>query len=107
MPTFPNQKTITIHKAKSDADHPYGIVNRNAQQLAMINLKGEAYKFWSYLALNQDGYSFALSQKECEKWGFSKSTYHRAFTSLVENQYLTQIIGTPNSYIFHEMPLRD
>lgn len=107
MQTYPNQRVIKIHKAKSDANHPYGIVNRNAQQLAMINLKGEAYKFWSYLALNQDNYTFALSQKECEKWGFSKNSYHRSFKKLVESNYLSKIIGTTESYIFYEMPLQN
>lgn len=105
MKSYPNQRKITIRKAKSDKEHPYGIINKNAQQLAMVNLNGTAYKFWSYLALNQDKYSFYLSQKECEKWGFSKNSYHRSFSNLVDEGYLIQIAAT-DEYVFNELPER-
>ena len=103
MTTNPNQKIITVQKEKCDKQHLYSMYNLEAQQYAMIDLKGEALKLWLYLGKNQKGYTFALSKVDAIKWGIgSKSSYDRAVKELTEKGYLVET--GKNQYDFYEMP---
>ena len=68
----------------------------------MQNLKGEHFKLWLYLALNQNGYEFALSQKACENWGIKKDTYYRSVDALKEHRYLVEL--EPGVFQFKTAP---
>lgn len=70
--SYPNQKKIRINKAKADATHTYAIINIWAMQTAMKLLtKGSSFKLWSYLASNQNGYTFDLSVRTVQRIGAS------------------------------------
>jgi hypothetical protein len=63
----PNQKAIRIMtKEKCDKDNLYVCINLEAIEAAMAALDGNCFKLWLYLAKNQSGYEFGLSQKDCE-----------------------------------------
>jgi hypothetical protein len=69
----------------------------------MIELKGEAFKLWCYMAKNQNNHTFALSKVDAIKWGIgSKSSYDRAVAELIEKGYLVET--SSNHYDFYEMP---
>ena len=70
----------------------------------MIDLKGEAFKLWCYMAKNQDNYTFALSFIDAVKWGIgSKSSYDRAVKELIAKGYL--VMTSSNHYTFYELPI--
>lgn len=103
MYSNPNQKSVTIHKEQCDKLHLYSMYNLEAQQYAMIDLKGETLKMWLYLGKNQKGYTLALSKVDAIKWGIgSKSSYDRAVKELIEKGYLVET--GKNQYDFYEMP---
>lgn len=103
--SYPNQKKIRISKAKADATHTYAIINIWAMQTAMKLLtKGSSFKLWSYLASNQNGYTFDLSREDCARnWGIKPDSYYSAVEDLVEKKYLVNTRA--NQYTFHEIPL--
>lgn len=102
MVTYENQKVIKVCKANADADNVYGIINRKAAELAAHELSSGARLLWMYLAMNQDGYTFALSQKAIERdWNIKRRQYHNAVQELVEKGYLVQQKG--NCFDFVEM----
>lgn len=103
----PNQKAIRIMtKEKCDKDNLYACINLEAIEAAMAALDGNCFKLWLYLAKNQSGYEFGLSQKDCEKYGLKKDAYQRAVNVLIEKGYLTEIELYPNlvGYAFTEKP---
>lgn len=103
MRTNPNQKIITINKVKCDKQNLYMIANLNALQLAAKNLKAGAFKLWIYFSQNQNGYSFALSNKDAnDSFGIKKDQYDSAIKELEANGYLYKENG--NNWIFTEMP---
>ena len=98
------QKVIRVIKAKSNADNPYSIFNYAALQKAM-KLPNAAFKLWTYLAANKDGYEFGLSRtKVCEVCNIAKNTYLNAVNTLIEKGYLVQVELRPNlsGYLFIE-----
>lgn len=95
----PNQKIITLRKAKSDKQNLYGIVNLEANRKALNLLPVNAYKIWVNIVLNQDGYTFALSNQ----FNMAKGTYDKAITELIDKGYL--VCSENNQYTFYELPL--
>ena len=84
-----NQKAVKIIKVEGE---PFGLINRMAAERAMKSLTGGAFKLWCYLALNQDGYLFGLSNKDVfAKTGISRATYQRAIQELVDKGYLVAV----------------
>ena len=79
------------------------MANIEALQKAMNELSGTGFKLWCYFNKNQDAHFFGLSQKDCEQWGITKSSYYRALDELKEKRYL---LPKPESniYYFYEMP---
>lgn len=57
----------------------------------MKNLKGEQFKLWVYLAMNQNGFDFSLSKKACEDWGIKKDSYYRGIEELKNQGYLVEL----------------
>lgn len=101
----PNQDIIKIgNREPFDKEHLYGRFHIDALQSAMNNLKGETLKLWLYLAKNQDGYQFELSQKAVAEWGLKKDAYYTARKKLMELGYLTPVREGSNIYIFSEIP---
>ena len=101
METVPNQKTITTKSAKHDKENLYAVTSIEAMSEAMVNLDGSAFKLWSYMAKNQNNYTFALSRVDaCRFCGMSKPTYLKAIQNLIETGYLVET--SPNHYDFYE-----
>lgn len=99
------KKIIVIRKTKSDKDHPYSVINVEASNKALAKFEGNYFKFWYYLASNQDNFEFALSCVACcNELNISKNTYHRAVTKLKEQGYLVPIDGHSNKYAFYDDP---
>jgi hypothetical protein len=52
MYVAPNQKTVKVNKKVCDKEHIYATISLEALQYAMIDLKGETFKLWCFLAKN-------------------------------------------------------
>lgn len=100
----PNQKHIGgTHKEPCDKEHIYALINQNAIQNAMLNLKPSTVKVWFYFAKNQQGYEFDLSSVAvCNFCNISDKTYREAIKELVDKRYLVQV--NKNTYDFYEIP---
>ena len=103
--SVPNQKKVKIApRIKRDRDHLFAMMNIEALQLAMQNLKGSALKMWLYFNKNQDNYEFELSQKACSEWGIKKDSYYSGVEELIKKGYLIPIVYGSNIYTFYEIP---
>ena len=101
MKTYPNQKIITINKAKTDRQNTYATINKECLMKAVTELTHNELKIYLYLASNQNGYQLALSSADvAEKTNASKRKIQEAINSLIEKGYLAET-GT-NSYDFIE-----
>lgn len=106
MVVYPNQRIITIKKVdiNSNREILWGTVSRDALGKASETLNGNAFKIWTDLNLNQNGYEFALSSKDIEKrLGIKKGSYKKAILELIEAGYLRKTKG--NHYDFCDLPL--
>lgn len=103
--TSPNQKVVRVNKAKSDKEHIYAIINVEAMSKAAKTLKDfKSFELWCYFAKNQDGHTFALSNKAVtEEFGMSKDSYDGAVAKLIEHGYLVQ--EDRLYYSFNEFPV--
>ncbi|MBP1536958.1 MAG: hypothetical protein ILA17_03695 [Ruminococcus sp.] len=103
--TSANQKVITTHKTRSDAEHLYSIDNIEAVKKAARELKSTAFKLYVIMNLNQNEYTYALSPKALhESIGISGGQYHRAVQELMERGYLIEDDKRKNLYHFYELP---
>lgn len=99
--TFPNQRTITIHREAARSDF-LGIKNDNWQAAAR-DLGAHALMLYMYLASNANGYNLALSPVAVRQAiGMARSTYHDQFHKLVDKGYL--VPSTGNTFEFYEAP---
>ena len=107
MKTSPNQREVLITRdMPTKANHkPYlAIYSENIEEAAR-NLTPVAFKLYLYLASNQDGYNGAFSTAHfSEKFGCDVKSAKTAFTTLVNNGYLTQSPNQKNLFIFNEKP---
>ena len=100
-----NQKIVQIApRAKRDSEHLFAMMNIEALQAAVQDLKGSALKMWLYFNKNQDCYRFELSQKACHDWGIKKDSYYEGVRELVSKGYLIAIYEGSNIYNFYEKP---
>ena len=103
MATYPNQKSVTINKAKSDKNNTYGIVNKACAQEASKSLKAGAFRLWVYFTLQQDSYTFDLSSKYLkDEWGINQYQYNSAVKELQEQGYLVPRDGLECVFDFYE-----
>ena len=101
MKTYPNQKVITINKAKADKENTYATINKECLMKAITELTHNELKIYLYLASNQNGFQLALSSADIsEKTNASKRKIQESINSLIEKGYLVET-GS-NSYDFIE-----
>lgn len=102
MPTtYPNQRTITIHREPIKSDF-LGIKNENWQAAAR-DLGAHSLMLYLYFASNSNNYKLALSPVAIRQAiGMPRSTYQDQFARLVDKGYLVQTNG--NTYNFFEKP---
>lgn len=102
--SVPNQKKILIQRTSEKAIKDYLKVSNDSLEIAMYNLKGNAFKLWIYFADNKNGYSMDLYPVDfCTKAKVSDSTYRRAFEELENKGYLIKSTKKNNLYLFKEV----
>ena len=103
---YPNQRIITVNKAKCDKEHLYTMNNLDAIDEAAFNLQSKGgFKLYLYLAKNQDKYNFALSSRDFIEWsGLSRTAYRTAFQELEAYGYLIKDDFCDNIYTFYDTP---
>ena len=101
--TFPNQKTLIIHKSQIDPEKGFTAFSQYAQQRAMVSInKIGALKLWLYLSKNKDGITWALSPSDCAEWGIKEDAYRSGIRELISLGYLRQ--KSANEYDFFDLP---
>lgn len=102
METYANQKIIIIDKSDEKDDNYLQIYNKDWIQASKDMIYG-TFKLYLYLASNNDGFRFALSQRAVKnKLGISKAAYHKAVDQLIDMGYLNLEYG--NTYKFTISP---
>lgn len=87
MPSYPNQKTITIDKPSSFRN--YAIYGSEEIAKACSVLNGSAFKVWCYLLKNSSGVQWNVSPKDAENtWGIAHSTWRDGINELKEKGFL-------------------
>lgn len=100
--TVPNQKIVKVDKEKCDKNNIYATINIEAMEQAARDLKAGAFKLWVYFAKNQNGFEFALSNKDVlDTFGIKKDQYDSAVKELVANGYLIET--SSNHFLFTEV----
>ena len=101
--SVPNQKKVIIGKrVKRNKSNLYAMMNIEALQEAIQNLKWSSLKMWLYFNKNQDNYQFDLSPKACKDWGIKKDSYYSGIEELIAKGYLVPIQEGSNIYVFFE-----
>ena len=100
--SVPNQRIITIQKAKADKEHIYTTFNLEALNIACKSLKTiGGIKLYLYLGKNQHNYTFELSRADFMEWsGLAETAYKSGIKDLIENGFLVNTVG--NRYVFFE-----
>lgn len=99
--TFPNQKTVRIHREVARSDF-LGIKNENWQAAAR-DLRPHALLLYLYLASNANNYTLALSPAAVRQAvGMPQSTFRDQIQTLIDKGYLVHSHG--NTFDFYEMP---
>ena len=101
MASFPNQRTVTIHKPKYDGN--FVQVDINDWQEAFDHLTRSGFGLYLYCCGNQDGYKLGLSSAAVQNaLHISDSSYRRAVEELLEKGYFIQ--NTNTKYDFFTTP---
>ena len=99
----PNQRIIYILRVSADVRKDYFKIGHTQLNKAAMDLSGNTFKLYIYLADNKDNYRLELSSKDFIQWsGTSDSTYDRAFKELKEKGYLIKAPEKKNVYLFVE-----
>ena len=102
--SVPNQRKIIIERSSDKAKADFFKVSNDSLNIAMFNLKDNAFKLWIYFADNKDGYIMDLYPVDfCSKANVSYSTYKRSFEKLEHFGYLVKSEKNENYYLFKEM----
>lgn len=108
--TNPNQnwsekKPIPKYNEVNKMDTVFSQINVRNMGLAMQDLTNSEFRVWCYFAKNAVGVELAISPAHAEEWGgISKSSFHKAFTTLKEKGYIVPKEGTTAHYYFYERP---
>lgn len=98
--TYPNQRTVKIHREKPTADF-LGIKNEN-WKAASRDLSAHALKLYMYLASNADNFELALSPAAILKEiGMARSTYHDQFHILESKGYIKDLGSNRYEFLKH------
>ena len=101
--TYPNQKTITIHK--DPVKENFLQVNICEWQEAFATLPRISFGLYLYLCGNADGFPLALSSVDVQKsLGVSDSSYRRAVEDLLAAGYLMMRNGNEHTLDFYTTP---
>ncbi|MBR5279286.1 MAG: hypothetical protein IKU23_08555 [Clostridia bacterium] len=102
MPTtYPNQKTVVIHREPVKSDF-LGIQNEN-WMAALRDLRPFAFSLYLYFAANANNFTMALSPVAVRNAiGMARQTYNDQIEKLIEGGYLVPSHG--NTYDFYEVP---
>lgn len=104
----PNQKDVTVHKEPCNRENIYAMFNLAAFNKAMADLNSSAFILWLYIAENQEGYNFALSNVAFKNaTGIGKTAYDNAIKELIDKRYLVVVEGKKTSFNFYETPLEE
>lgn len=99
--TYPNQKTIIIHK-----DYPKSnFLQISNDHWMEINKQFSPYglQLYLYLAKNADNYQLALSQAAAEvEAGIKRTSFNKYLKMLIDKGFLVWRSG--NTYDFYETP---
>lgn len=99
--TYPNQRTVTIHKEPLNKN--FLSINLDVLREACMRLTPHELKLYIYLASNANNYNLALSQVAVtEAVNLPRSTYYDQVKNLINKGYLVQRSG--NHYDFYELP---
>ena len=101
MASFPNQRTVRIHKPKYEGN--FVQVDIDEWQEAFDHLTRISFGLYLYCCGNQDGYKLALSSAAVQNaLHISDSSYRRAVEELLEKGYFIQ--NTTTKYDFYTSP---
>ena len=101
--TYPNQKTITIHK--DPVKENFLQVNICEWQEAFATLPRISFGLYLYLCGNKDKFPLALSSVDVQKsLGVSDSSYRRAVEDLLAAGYLMMRNGNEHTLDFYTTP---
>lgn len=92
MASVPNQRIITVKKAKTDKNNLYTVLNLQALENACKTLESKAgFKLFMYCASNQDNYTFALSREDFMQYAnCAETAYRSAVKELIEKGYFVE-----------------
>ena len=101
MASFPNQRTVTIHKPRYEGN--FVQVDIDEWQEAFSTLTKSSFGLYLYCCGNQDGYRLELSSAAVQNaLHISDSSYRRAVEELLEKGYFIQ--RTTTKYDFYTTP---
>ena len=101
MASFPNQRTVTIHKPRYEGN--FVQVDIDEWQEAFDRLTRISFGLYLYCCGNQDGYKLGLSSAAVQNaLHISDSSYRRAVEELLEKGYFIQ--NTTTKYDFYTSP---
>ena len=101
MASFPNQRTVRIHKPKYEGN--FVQVDIDDWQEAFSTLTRSGFGLYLYCCGNQDGYKLELSSAAVQNaLHISDSSYRRAVEELLEKGYFIQ--RTTTKYDFYTTP---
>lgn len=100
---YAHQRHVKIEQLPRNKENLYAMMNVDALNEAMKNLKHAELRLWLYLNKNQNHYELDLSPAAVRKaCGLPESSYHRAVEGLIKAGYLALDDGATNTYTFHE-----
>lgn len=104
MFSVPNQRIISVKKAKADKNNLYAIFNLEALQRACNLLVSKAgFKLYVYCARHQNNFTFALSREDFMQYAnVAETAYKTAVNELITYGYLVET-ETKGRYIFNEL----
>ena len=101
MASFPNQRTVRIHKPKYEGNFVQIDINDWQEAFALLTKSG--FGLYLYCCGNQDGYKLELSSAAVQNaLHISDSSYRRAVEELLEKGYFMQ--RTATKYDFYTSP---
>ena len=101
MASFPNQRTVRIHKPKYEGN--FVQIDIDDWQEAFATLTRSGFGLYLYCCGNQDGYKLELSSAAVQNaLLISDSSYRRAVEELLEKGYFIQ--NTTTKYDFYTTP---
>lgn len=103
MASFPNQRTVTIHKPAYNRD--FVQVDIDDWQEAYATLTRSGFGLYLYCCGNKDGYKLELSSAAIQNaLHISDSSYRRAVEELLEHGYFIPKNKTNTKYDFYTTP---